>query len=414
MSYTDEIKRLKEKRARVWGEAQALHASRGADLAGAELDTFRKQTSKVQELTKKIAALEEARGVDGALAVTNDKRDVRDNEGFRTTPASADEYNDVFKNFMRGGLGELKAREKAVLRTGFTTTTETRALGITAGTAGGYTIPEDFWARISEVQKWYGGMDSVGVNVLTTSDGADIPWPTNDDTANVGALLAENTPVTDLDLSFGARMLSAYTYTTNQVKVSLQLLADSAFDLEGFIARKFGQRLGRIHNTHFTVGDGVSKPQGIITGSPVGKTAASSTAIAYTDVVDLIHSVDPAYRNAGRARLMLHDLILAALQKLVDSQNRPLWLPSLRDGQPDTFLGYPYTINNDMDSTIASGKNTIAFGDFFQAYVRRDVKGATLIRLDERYADFLQVAFIGFDRVDGMVDDFNAVKLLRH
>lgn len=416
----ERINALMDQRAKAWGECTALldesaKSTEGRRLQGESLEKFERAQADVSALTREIEALEVNLRQEADLARTlEDKRPLVDADGKRTGPeASRDEYNDVFKRFLTLGMSELESRDKMILRGGMAALDpEVRALGIATGSAGGYTVPEGFWARISEVQKWFGGIEAAGVNVLTTDTGADLPWATNDDTGNVGALLGENVQVTDLDVAFGARLLSAHTYTTRQIKVSLQLIQDGAFDIEAFIAKKFGQRLGRIHNTHFTNGTGTGQPQGLITAAVTGKTAAGANAITYPDVIDLIHSVDPAYRNAPGVKFMFHDLILAALQKLVDSQGRPLWLPSVREGAPDQFLGYGYVVNNDMASTIATTIKTMAFGDFSQGYVARKVKGVTMLRLDERYADFLQVGFLGFDRVDGMVDDSAAFKLL--
>lgn len=410
----EQVKALKDRRAKVWGEISKINEdskNEGRDMSAEELVTFTRGQADVNAMTDQIAALEEQIRLDATMSRTVEDHPVTDRDG---KPVSHDEYNDVFKRYLAGGISALEQREKQILRGQLAPLApgEARAIGVLQGQTGGYTVPEGFWARISEVQKWFGGVEQLGVNTITTTDGADLPWPTNDDTSNVGALLGENTQVSDLDVSFGARVLSAHTYTTKQIRVSLQLLQDSAFDVEAFVAKKFGQRLGRIHNTHFTTGDGIAKPQGFITGATSGKTTASATAIVYGEVIDLIHSVDPAYRNAPGVKLTFHDLVLAYLQKLTDSQNRPLWLPSIREGAPDTFLGYPYVVNNDMASTVAANNLTMAFGDFNSGYVVRKVKGISILRLDERYADYLQVGFLGFDRVDGMTDDANAYKVL--
>jgi HK97 family phage major capsid protein len=107
---------------------------------------------------------------------------------------------------------------------------------------------------------------------------------------------------------------------------------------------------------------------------------------------------------------MGHQSVRKAVRKLKDSQNRPLWEPSLQSGQPDSLLGYPFRINNDM-ATLAASSKSLLFGNIRQAYVARIVKELTTLRLTERYADFLQVGFLGFERADGTMQDANAVRV---
>jgi HK97 family phage major capsid protein len=181
-------------------------------------------------------------------------------------------------------------------------------------------------------------------------------------------------------------------------------------NVEQFISRKFAERLGRIHNQHFTTGTGTAQPQGIVTGATSGVTAAGAAAITADELIDLQHSVDPAYRNE-RSRYMLSDTALKLLRKLKDSQNRYLFESSTTGDMPSLLAGKPYVINNDM-AVPATGVKSVLYGDFEAGYVIRLVKAFDLIRLNERYADYGQVGFIGFDRADGIVQDANAYKAL--
>jgi HK97 family phage major capsid protein len=143
----------------------------------------------------------------------------------------------------------------------------------------------------------------------------------------------------------------------------------------------------------------------------LGKTAASATAITAAELLDLIHSVDRAYRVGPKVGFMLNDLTLAAIKKLTlgASDATPLWVPSVRDGEPDTIWGHQYWVNNDID-TIATGKKTILFGDFSK-YLVRKVAGMRMLRMEERYGDFDQIGFVAFMRVDG---DLIAAGSIKH
>jgi len=113
--------------------------------------------------------------------------------------------------------------------------------------------------------------------------------------------------------------------------------------------------------------------------------------------VEMEHSIDPAYRR--NASWMMSDNALNKSKLILDTQGRPLWAAGIAGGAPDTLLGYPLIINNDM-AVMAANAKSVLFGDLSK-YIIRDVLGITLLRLEERYADFHQVAFLAFARMDG-------------
>ena len=153
------------------------------------------------------------------------------------------------------------------------------------------------------------------------------------------------------------------------------------------------------HQPAFTVG--TTGNRGVVTMAPVGVTAASEAAITDIELVDLVHSVDPAYR--GQAEFMFNDQTLRELKKLRDAEGRPLWLPGIAVREPDTILGYRYVINTHMP-VMEPGAKSVLFGDFSKYYIR-DVMDITLVRLDEVYAEYGQVAFLAFSRHDGALLD---------
>lgn len=281
------------------------------------------------------------------------------------------------------------------------------------GTGGGYFVPVGFVDEVESAMKWYGDMLNAAT-IMTTATGQPLPWPTDNDTTNTGSLVGEGQAVTENDISLGNIVFNAWKYSTNMIKVSLELLQDSAFDLEGYVKDKFAIRLGRILNTHFTTGSGSgsSMPNGIITAATAGPTAVGSsnndggsetggTSIGTDDLVALEHSVDKAYRRG--AAFMAHDSTIKSLKMLKDKYGRPIWLPGIAVNAPDTVLGYEYFTNNDM-ATIAVNAKTVLFGQLKKYMVRR-VKELAILRLNERYAEYGQVAFVGFARYDGNLLD---------
>lgn len=401
---------LIEQRASAWDKAKEILSratddglsaedSVAYDAAEADVDRLGEQIERQQrhdERARSFDAIDRS-GIPGTVEVAKAKEETH-----------GERYERAFGELIRNGLADLEPEDKRAVMAGFRDPKEMRALGVGTASAGGYTVPPGFRDTMVETMKSFGGMLQVA-EILTTDSGANLQWPTNDDTGNVGAILAENTQVTEQDFSLGTNALDAYMYTSKLVRVSLQLLQDSAFDVETWLARKLGERIGRILNAHFTTGTGTSQPDGIVTGATVGKQGATgqTTTVTYDDLIDLIDSLDPAYQ--GNAQWMLSQAARKSVRKLKDTQGRPLWEPSVQAGAPDVLLGYGYTVNQDMPAPAASAKS-ILFGDFKQAYVVRLVSDVTTLRLAERYADYLQVGFLAFQRADGTVQNSAAVK----
>ncbi len=310
----------------------------------------------------------------------------------------------AFDSYIRRGFLGLKPEERSIME-GRHSTIETRAQGTDPATAGGYLIPEGFYNKLIEARKWFGGMRQCGATLVPTSTGNTIPIPTDNDTTNTGSLLAENTAETELAITVGSAMLYAWTYSSRIVLVSRQLLQDSAFPIDTYLTGKFAQRLGRVQNTHFTTGDASSKPQGVVTGATSGASGATgqTTTIIYDDLVTLEHSVDRDYRQGASVGWMMNDSTLKVLKQLKDGIGRPLWAPGIGVGTPDQILGYRYTVNNDVAAMAASAKSLL-FGDF-SSYFIRDVSDTMILRLEERYAEYLQVGFLAFSRCDGKLVD---------
>jgi len=411
---------LREKRAGIWAQAQEFRdrAERADDMSAEDEAAWKRALDEIDALATQIDTRERDAELDKRFAAIDADTIVRNGDGDPDT-RSKEQYRSTFLKFLRHGAAELDVEERTLLRSNFSTPSDPqlRALSTTVGAAGGYTVPEGFWAKVTETMKFFGGALE-GAEIIGTDSGNPLPWPTNDDTANEGYYLGENVPATnEADLVFGQKELGAFTCVSGPGLVALALLQDTGIDIESFIARKMGERIGRRSNRAFTVGTGSSQPQGYITGATTGKTTAGATAITYNEITDLIHSVDAAYRATGRCRFKLHDLVLAYVRKIRDDSGgaglgRPIWEPSVQVGVPDSLLGYGVTVNNDMDSTVATTKKTIAFGDYTQAFVVRKVNGGQMMRLAERYAEALQVGFIAFERHDSLVQDSSAVKLL--
>lgn len=403
---------LLDRRANVWSQLQAIEAKPRQDglmtvenaTAWDQLDAeYEQLTAQIERDAKHVARANansqvDRTGVTPPAAIGGD-----DPENPRAI-AYANAFNAWIRNkpmdtdqtrALQGGLTEIQG-----------------AAGVGTGAAGGYLVPPEFRQTLVEQVTYVAAMRQYA-EVITTDSGANLPWPTVDDTAQEGAILAENTQITEQDVTFGQASLDAYMYTSKLVRVSFQLLNDNAFNLNQWLPRALGARIGRIQNRHYTVGTGTSQPDGIVTSATVGvqgtgSFASTGGAPTYDNLIDLIDSIDPSYITAN-TRFMLAQGSRKQIRKLKDSQNRPLWEPSLQVGTPDTLLGYGVALNNYMPAAAVNAK-TILFGDINAAYVIRDVSDVAVMRLVERYADFLQVGFFAFQRSDGTLQNGSAVR----
>jgi len=408
------LQRLTEEQGRTWSRMQEILAraeDEGRDLTAEERQHWDAAEARLTEIRQDIERLQRMAAldvVDRSQIITTTAGDGAAERGEQPDPEAR--YAEVFGRFLRHGADGLAYEDRQLLAGHLVA--DSRAQATTPGTAGGYLIPTELQNRITEAMKAFGGILGVA-NVITTDSGNPLNWPTSDETNAVGAILAENTQVTEQDVTWGIKQLGAHTYTSKLVRVSLQLLQDSAFSLDTWLPRKLGERIGRALAAHLATGTGSGQPQGLFTAATVGVTGAAGQvdSVTYEDLIDLIHSVDPAYR--GRARFVLSDAALATVRKLKDGQQRPLWEPSLQAGLPSTLLGYPVTVDNGVPAPGA-GARSIGFGDVQAAYVVRQVSGGQLMRLTERYADYLQVGFLAFQRFDAVLDDAAAFRVYEH
>lgn len=364
-----------------------------ADLLKADIDRLEKVEAEVRTAPR-------AGKVDGATEKPEEKQ-----AKFREAWRRAMKHDGPAEFGFRG----ISAEDRQLMA-------EYRDMGTGGGnalqsTGGGYFVPVGFVDEVEQALKYYGPMLDVST-IMETATGQPLPYPTSNDTTIVGELIGEGSQVSTQDVTLGNIVFGAYKYSTKMVKVSIELLQDSAFDIESFLKEQFAIRLGRKLNTDFTVGTGSSQPNGIITAATAGPTAAGAstndggsetggTSIGSDDLIELEHSVDRLYRKG--AIYMMHDSTLKTIKKLKDKYGRPLWLPGLAANGPDTINGYAFAVNNDMAS-IAVNAKTVVFGDVKKYHVRR-VNELSVLRLVERFADYGQVAFIGFARYDGQLVD---------
>lgn len=408
-----DIKELREKMARIATEARsklsevtdATPEARAAEIErefDAMMADHDKLAAKVERLAKVEAALRAGEAVDLSKRPTFEQRSAP-----AVDAGLSMDYRAAFAEMIAaGGDAYVDQEVRNVLREHRTQTAGTT-------TAGGYTVPTELATFIEKSMIATGPMyDSALFTVIDSTDGRTFNIPTVNDTAVTAEAHTEGGTVTDdggKDVTFGQKTLGAYAFDTEWVRWSAELNADSILNMESLLGELLGERLGRIANSKLTTGSGSSDVEGIVTNSAAGKTAAATNAITADEIIDLIHSVDPAYRTSPRTAIMMNDSTLAAVRKLKDGQGNYLWqMGNYQAGLPQNILGYNVVVNQAMDS-LAAAKKVVLFGDMSKFYVRK-VGAPSLYVARERFAP--DYGILGYIRFDGVLTNTAAIKHL--
>jgi HK97 family phage major capsid protein len=391
------IQELREKRAKVWEQAKVFldeHRRENGLISPEDNETYEKMEQEVVDLGKEVERLERQEMMDRELSATLSKPLTARPEKTKEMKngRASDEYKQAFWGAMRNRL----------------TPSVHNALEIGEDSEGGYLVPDEFEGTLIKALEEANVLRQI-CHVITTSYGdRKIPVVASHGSAS---WMDEESAFSESDDAFGQVTLSAYKLGT-MLKVSDELLNDSYFDLESYIAAEFARRIGAAEEEAFLTGNGVNKPTGILNatgGADLGVTASGATAISFDEIIDLYHSLKAPYRK--NASFVLNDATIKKIRKLKDGAGQYLWNPSLKTGTPDTILNQPVITSGYMP-TVAAGEKSIAFGDFSYYWIA-DRQGRIFKRLNELYAANGQVGFLASQRLDGKLILSEAVKVLQ-
>jgi HK97 family phage major capsid protein len=414
----DDILALKEQRAHLLTEMQEIAAkteSENRDFTAEEQQEFERKEDEFRTLTTRWQRAEELymqekevkrsleTPVDLAIDVDGDVPTSLTAYRQKTRPPLVQdtaEYRAAWYHYM----STLKDAELDVV--------ELRVLSKATGAAGANLVPTDFAREIVNIARFMGPVNQLA-NTMTTDSGETIQIPSVS-AHGVASWIAESGAYSPSDETFGQATLGAFKAGT-KVIVSEELLVDSAFALDSYLAEEFGERIGLLEETAYVVGDGTGKPMGIANaGSGVAVSQAATgnaTAFTYAALVSFVYALPYQYRR--NAIWIFSDSAVKNLYLLVDGQQRPIWSTDPSTTGPDTLLGYPVYTSPDLAVSAASAKSGI-FGDVRRAYRIRRVNGFSLQRQNELHSDNGQVGFRGYERVDGRVVLADAIRVLQH
>ncbi len=394
------IQDMRIRRGEIWDQAKAFldaHQDENGVMSAEDTQTYEKMEQDVVDLGHAIDRLERAEQMDREMNVEPanpalvNRPDKTDRQDTRRGTAS-DAYKKAF-------WAQLRGRTSYEIRD---------ALQVGELSEGGYIVPDEFEHQLIEALQEENIMRGL-VHVITTASGdRKIPIVTNYGNAS---WIEEEQQIPESDVAFGQITLGAHKLAT-AIRISQELLQDSAFDMASFITHEFQRRAGAAEEEAILSGDGSHKPIGLLhdtLGAQVGVTAASSTAITADELIDLQHSLKSGYRR--KAAFIMNDATIKAVRKLKDGQGQYIWQPSIRDGVPDMLLNTRIYMSNYMPLPEA-GHKVILYGDY-SYYWLADRAGRTLQRLNELYAMTDQIGFKLTERLDGRLILPEAVKVLQ-
>ena len=391
------VAEMREKRGQVWDKAKAFldeHRDESGMLSAEDTAAYEAMEREVVDLGHAIEREERAaeleRGMNAPVNAPLTSRPEKDIAG--KTGRASDEYRQAFWNMVRNRDLHFSVQN---------------SLTIGTDADGGYLCPDSYERTLIQALEDENVLRPLCSIIRTSSGDRKIPVVVSHGEAS---WVEEEGEIPESDEVFGQLSIGAHKVAT-MIKVIDELLQDSVFDIERYIAIEFARRVGAAEEEAFLTGDGTAKPLGMLSntgGAGVGVTTAGTTLTA-DELIDLVHSLRSVYRR--KAVFLLNDSTIKVIRKLKDGTGQFLWQPGLKEGQPDMLLNYRLVTSSFMPE-IGAGNKVILFGDY-KSYWIADRQGRSFQRLNELYARTGQVGFRATQRVDGRLVLPEALKCLK-
>lgn len=396
------IKELFAKRANLWENAKDFlntHQDENGLMSAEDAATYDKMEADIQDYTAQIERMERQAKIDAQMSAWNGSPLIgAPGAGTRQPEArtgiASDNYAEDYNCYLRG---------RALIH-------NVMSEGVDAN--GGYLVPTEFERQIVTALDENNVVRSVA-NVIKTAAERKIPVAASHVAAQ---WTAENGAYTESNSTFAQKAIDAYKETA-LAKVSIELLQDSMFSVEAYLANEFGRAFGILEEEAFCVGTGTGQPTGIFNaydnnapvGGEINVITGTSGAVKGDDLISLVYALKAPYRK--NAKFLMKDSSVAEIRKLKDGNGVYMWQPSLQAGQPDKLLGYDL-LTSAYAPEIAANALPVAFGDFHSYWIS-DRSGITIQRLNELYSANGQVGFIATKRCDGKTILHEGIQLLK-
>ena len=383
------ILELREKRNTAWNAAKAFldsHRTEKGTLTAEDDATYSRMEQEIADLGKEIARLERQEALEAELNKPVNKPLTSKPVTAAEKPAKTGRASDEYKT------GMLQA-----LRTNFRQVSNILQEGIDAD--GGYLVPEEYDNRLIKVLNDENIMRKLG-HKITTSGDHKINIASTEPAA---AWIEEGDALQFSDAQFSQILLDAHKLHV-AIKVTEELLYDSAFNLENYIIDEFGKALSNAEEDAFLNGTGVGQPLGLFAATGGGTVYKTVTKLTADDIMNLVYALKRPYRK--NSAFIMNDQTIATIRTFKDNNGAYMWQPSYQAGEPDKLLGYP------VYTSPFAPTDAIAFGDY--SYYNIGDRGTRSFKqLTELFAGNGMIGFVAKERVDGKLILPETVQILK-
>lgn len=379
-----------EKRNQAWEGAKAfVEAHKDSDglLSKEHAETYNKLEEKVKNYSVEIERLQRAEALEKELEkplhdpLTQQPMNTKANMNEEKKGRASKTYKDAM----------MKA-----LRSNFKQVSNILQEGVDAD--GGYLVPEEMDERLITTLEEENILRKLGYVIKTAGNHKINIASTNP----AAAWIDEGAEIQFKDATFKQLLLDAHKLHV-AIKVTEELLYDSAFNLESYITEQFAKALSNAEEDAFLNGDGQNKPTGIFHETGGGTRLEKVTTVKADDLIGLVYALKRPYRK--NAAFIMNDKLIAHIRKFKDSNGAFIWQPSYQTGEPDTILGYK------VYTSAFAPENAIAFGDF--SYYNIGDRGTRSFQeLREVFAGNGMIGYVAKERVDGKLILPEAVQIL--
>ncbi|HEX3659948.1 MAG TPA: phage major capsid protein [Acidobacteriaceae bacterium] len=349
----DQIKALREQRARLIADAQALIPAGNKAMNAEQRGKFDRMIADAQVLKGTIDNLE-------TLDAEQRSQTARAANNPRPGQHAESTAKSNLRDFMRTG--------------------ERRAAISTGSTSGGYLLNQEMYPEIVEAQKMFAGL-SLALKPWHTDTGIPVKVPMSNDTANLASDITDGAASTEVEVPLTGFISQVDDFDSGYVLVTVAELEDANYDVEAFVRNRLSKRIYRALAQKLVTGG--TNIQSVITSATAGNTSAAPTTVGYADLVGLYSQLDPAY--LPNAKWVMNQGTRNSLLSIMDNYGRPLFVPSVNKDELDTILGHPVVISPYHPVMAAGVAGCVQFGDFSEGFTLRDVSNMMLFRLVERW-----------------------------
>lgn len=382
------LQELREKRSKVLDSMKnflQMHREENGTLSVENSATYDKMEADLGNLGNEIKRMERLEQVENQLSVPTSMAltSQPSTQNVEKTGRASNEYKEAMLTAFRTDFNKIE-----------------NALRVGVDTEGGYLVPEEMDHRLIEELEGNNIMRSLST-VIKTQGERKINLVTS---KPVAAWLDEGETLEFSKVEFGQKLLDAHKMGV-AIQITEELLYDSAFDLESYINKSFGQALADKEEEAFLIGDGEGKkPTGIFQGTDGGEiNICTGGNLTGDELIKLVYKLKRQYRR--KAAFIINDSVIASIRLMKDNDGQYLWQPALVGGEPDKLLGYPVYTSQFAPTTA------IAFGDF--SYYNIGDRGTrSFQQLSEKFAMEGMIGYVVKERIDGLLVLKEAVQIL--